>query len=65
MAKDNYKTVRESLDLSDWDEDGSEYVFREPTNGELLKLLDALQADLTDGESVEAERIKTNRWLSS
>lgn len=59
MKAENYNHMRHNvLDLSEWDSEKQTHVDKEPTNLELLKLLDALVADLEGYETKELQEAK-------
>lgn len=61
----NYDIVRERVGLERWDYDKELMVTREPTPAELLRLLDALNADIKGEELSEVgEILRDRRWNS-
>ncbi|QRY51768.1 hypothetical protein [Mycolicibacterium septicum] len=65
----NYSWTRQRLDLETWEDDGSigggQLVTREPTPSELLRLMDALHADMTGSKTPEYEQALSERWYYS
>lgn len=58
---ENYSVVRASLDLYDYDTSAE----REPTNAEILRLLDALHDDITGNIGIELSEALYNRYMNS
>jgi hypothetical protein len=65
VSESNYEHVRNSLYLKEWDEARHEAVDRVPTNEEILRLLDALHADIQGVEGAELEAAKAERYWNS
>lgn len=65
MSESNYSIVREQIHLEDWSDETGALIKREPTNGELLRLLDALHADVTGTTCAEVDKIEQDRWWNS
>lgn len=68
MSESNYEILRERMELERWEEDhdgGGGIVQHAPTNEQILKLLDALNADIKGEEHPEVSRILTDRWWNS
>lgn len=65
MSGENYAYTRQNLDIETWDYDQEKMVVREPTNAEILQLLDALHADITGGRTAEYEQHLSDRYWSS
>ena len=56
MSGDNYRYVREHLYLDSFDIDTNTTTTRDPTNAEILRLLDALHADITGVNTKEYDQ---------
>lgn len=65
MSESNYEHVRDSLYLREWDEVRREPVDREPTNAEILRLLDALHDDIRGVEGEELREARFQRYWNS
>lgn len=65
MAGENYRYARQHLELAHWDVEAETTISREPSNAELLKLLDALHADLTGVNTQEYEQSLSDRYWNS
>lgn len=61
----NYSIMRENLTLGEWDDALDKWVERDPSNAEILKLLDALHADIAGTVSRDVDQILTARWFRS
>ena len=64
MSETNYSWTRERIGL-EYITDEGQVATREPTPAELLRLVDALHADMTGTRTREYEQAITDRWMSS
>jgi hypothetical protein len=60
----NYSIMRERLITGEMS-DLNQWIEHEPSNADILKLLDALHADITGTTTPAVDRILTDRWYSS
>lgn len=65
MSESNYDVVRERVGLEQWDYDKEYMVTREPTPTELVRLFDALNADIKGEVLPEVEEARAERWWNS
>lgn len=65
MSESNYECVRDKIGLSEWSDERQEIVHRDPTNAEILRLLDALHADIQGVEGEELAAARHDRWWNS
>ncbi|WPH57855.1 hypothetical protein [Mycobacterium phage WXIN] len=62
MSETNYSWTRQKFGLESWDDDQQRLVTREPTPAELLRLLDALHADIEGTRTPEYEEALSQRY---
>lgn len=62
MSETNYEWTRSDLALETYDFDTQKMVTREPTPTEILRLLDALHADITGTNTPEYQAALDQRY---